>query len=263
MIINHGVRGSTPTCNINTSFYGGSTPCVEIVTNEAQIILDCGTGFSKVNFSNDLPSIILLSHFHHDHIQGLPFNQTLKKNSKKIFISTALFNKDKLKKTITDYFSPPFFPINFLNEFDNINFLNFKDLQTSFKNFYFKSFRLNHPGDADGYSLIINNKKFCYLLDNEFDNNQLFSLKDFCKESDSIIWDGMYTEQELKTKKGWGHSSIEQGLKFAEELNLNNLIISHHSPHRTDKQLNNLSEKYINYQIKFASENTKEKLWID
>ena len=27
---------------------------------------------------------------------------------------------------------------------------------------------------------------------------------------------------ELKTKKGWGHSSIEQGLKFAEDLDLIN-----------------------------------------
>ena len=263
MIINHGVRGSIPTCNINTSFYGGSTPCVEIVTNEAQIILDCGTGFSKVNFSNDLPSIILLSHFHHDHIQGLPFNQTLSKNLNKIFISTALFNKDKLKQTLITYFSPPFFPINFVNEFSNINFIDFKDLQKSFTNFNLESFKLNHPGEAFGYSLIINNKKFCYLLDNEFYDDQLSSLKDFCEGSNSIIWDGMYTEQELKSKKGWGHSSIEQGLKFAEEINLNNLIISHHSPNRTDQQLNDLSKKYLNYEIEFASENKDLKIWTD
>ncbi len=168
MILNHGVRGSIPTYNADTSYYGGSTPCVEIVTNEAQVIFDCGTGFSKVNFSNNLPSIIIISHFHHDHIQGIPFNKTLSEKSKKIFISTAFFNKDKLKQTLTNYFSPPFFPINYFSEFNNINFVDFKDLETSFKNFNFKSFKLNHPGDAFGYSLIINNKKFCYLLDNEF-----------------------------------------------------------------------------------------------
>ena len=117
MILNHGVRGSIPTYNADTSYYGGSTPCVEIVTNEAQIIFDCGTGFSKVNFSNNLPSIIIISHFHHDHIQGIPFNKTLSEKSKKIFISTALFNKDKLKQTLTNYFSPPYFPINYFNEF--------------------------------------------------------------------------------------------------------------------------------------------------
>ena len=263
MILNHGVRGSIPTCNPETSYYGGSTPCVEILTNEAQIIIDCGTGFSKVNFSNNLPSIILLSHFHHDHIQGIPFNKTIAEKTKGIFISTAFFNRDKLKQTLKNYFSPPFFPINYFDEFNNINFIDFKDLDNSFKNFHFKSFKLRHPGDAFGYSLIIKNKKFCYLLDNEFHNNQLTSLKDFCENSNSIIWDGMYTEQELKTKKGWGHSSIEQGLKFAEELDIGNLIISHHSPHRTDKELNDLSEKYANRNIKFASENKSEKLWIE
>ena len=110
---------------------------------------------------------------------------------------------------------------------------------------------------------MINNKKFCYLLDNEFYDDQLSSLKNFCNGSNSIIWDGMYTEEELKSKKGWGHSSIEQGLKFAEEINLNNLIISHHSPNRTDQQLNDLSKKYLNYEIEFASENKDLKIWTD
>ena len=67
---------------------------------------------------------------------------------------------------------------------------------------------------------------------------------------------------ECGSKKGWGHSSIEQGLKFAE-IDLNNLIISHHSPDRTDQQINDLIEKYSNYKIQFASENKNLKLWTE
>ena len=55
------------------------------------------------------------------------------------------------------------------------------------------------------------------------------SLKSFCENANSVIWDGMYTEDEIKFKVGWGHSSIEQGLIFAEKLDLKKLIISHHS----------------------------------
>ena len=73
MLIHHGVRGSIPSTSNETSKYGGCTPCVEIRTNEAQLIFDCGTGFSKVQFVENIPTIIFLSHFHHDHIQGLPF----------------------------------------------------------------------------------------------------------------------------------------------------------------------------------------------
>ena len=35
MLIHHGVRGSIPCANPETSKYGGSTPCVEIITEEA------------------------------------------------------------------------------------------------------------------------------------------------------------------------------------------------------------------------------------
>ena len=74
MIINHGVRGSTPNPSQNYLFFGGNTPCVEIKTQKYQLIFDCGSGFSKVDFTNDLETILFISHFHHDHIQGLAFN---------------------------------------------------------------------------------------------------------------------------------------------------------------------------------------------
>ena len=62
MIINHGVRGSIPTSGPFTVKYGGSTPCVEILTKNVQIIFDCGSGFSKVKINDTKPTIILLSH---------------------------------------------------------------------------------------------------------------------------------------------------------------------------------------------------------
>ena len=64
MIINHGVRGSIPTSGPLTAKYGGSTPCVEILTENAQIIFDCGSGFSKVKINDAKPTIILLSLIH-------------------------------------------------------------------------------------------------------------------------------------------------------------------------------------------------------
>ena len=53
MIINHGVRGSIPTPSHKMLGYGGNTPCVEVKTSDYQLIFDCGSGFSKVDFDND------------------------------------------------------------------------------------------------------------------------------------------------------------------------------------------------------------------
>ena len=85
MIINHGVRGSIPNPSKNTLGFGGNTPCVEVKTSKYQLIFDCGSGFSKVDFSNDLQTILFISHFHHDHIQGLAFNSYNSEKIKKLF----------------------------------------------------------------------------------------------------------------------------------------------------------------------------------
>ena len=59
--------------------FGGNTSCVEVRAGEHTIILDCGTGFRA--FGKDLMkretrrATILLSHFHLDHIAGIPFFQ--------------------------------------------------------------------------------------------------------------------------------------------------------------------------------------------
>ena len=74
MIISHGVRGSTPISSQYTLKYGGNTPCIEVSAKNIQLIFDCGSGFSKVDFSQNQQVIIFISHLHHDHIQGLLFN---------------------------------------------------------------------------------------------------------------------------------------------------------------------------------------------
>ena len=85
--------------------------------------------------------------------------------------------------------------------------------------------------------------------------NQKKDLIKFCNYSDTIIWDGMFLESELKDKKGWGHSSIEQGIIFAKEIDVKNFIISHHSPSRHDEEIDKLQNSLVGTNIKFASEN--------
>ena len=77
----------------------------------------------------------------------------------------------------------------------------------------------------------------------------------FCNFSDTIIWDGMFLESELTDKKGWGHSSVEQGISFSNQIEVNNFIISHHSPTREDDEIKQIQNNFCNNKVKFASEN--------
>jgi ribonuclease BN (tRNA processing enzyme) len=65
----------------------------------------------------------------------------------------------------------------------------------------------------------------------------------------------MFLDDELTEKKGWGHSSIEQGIAFANKIQVKNFLISHHSPSRKDNEIDELQNKFSLSNIKFASEN--------
>ena len=47
----------------------------------------------------------------------------------------------------------------------------------------------------------------------------------------------------LKIKPFWGHSTIEQGIEFFHNSGIENMLITHHDPSRTDDQLNVLSKE--------------------
>ena len=255
MIINHGVRGSTPNPSHEMSIYGGNTSCVEVRTSKYQLIFDCGSGFSNVNLKNNLQTILFISHFHHDHIQGLAFNQHVLEPDKKIIITSNHSNKNTTYKNLFDYYNIPYFPVNFFDITKNFKFYEFDQVVNDYDDLNIKSINLNHPGNCSGYSITSDKKKFCYLLDNEFEIGQVEELVKFCDNSHTIIWDGAYLDHELINKKGWGHSSVEQGVQFSSQIQVKNFLISHHETNRKDNEIKRMQKKILNGNVKFASEN--------
>ena len=242
-LITHGCRGSIPNPSKEMLKYGGNTTCFELNMDDFQVFFDTGSGFQNAVLDNNKQIIIVFSHFHHDHLQGLAFNKYLITAEKKTFICSALVNAEKLNKIIRRYFSGDFFPLDLFENLDNVTFSNFTDVQTMVSGeFKIETIKLNHPGGSYGYSVTRNNKKCVFLCDNEFTTSQADELKIFAENADMVIWDGMFTEEELRVKTGWGHSSIQQGIDFFSSLNCGKIIISHHAPYRTDAELDIIEE---------------------
>ena len=242
-LITHGCRGSIPNPSKEMLRYGGNTTCFELNMDDFQVFFDTGSGFQNAVLDNNKKIIIVFSHFHHDHLQGLAFNKYLITAEKKTFICSGLVNAEKLNKIIRRYFSGDFFPLDLFENLDNVTFSNFTDVQTMVSGeFKIETIKLNHPGGSYGYSVTRNNKKCVFLCDNEFTTSQADELKIFAENADMVIWDGMFTEEELRVKTGWGHSSIQQGIDFFSSLNCGEIIISHHAPYRTDAELDIIEE---------------------
>ena len=72
--------------------YGGNTSCVEVRVAGSLYIFDCGTGFRSLGkaltqefLTQPIHAHIFLSHFHWDHIQGIPFFGPLYENPDNCF----------------------------------------------------------------------------------------------------------------------------------------------------------------------------------
>ena len=119
--------------------------------------------------------------------------------------------------------------------------------------------KLNHPGGAIGYKIQTDEVSVVFIFDNEITEKKKKKLIPFCENVNIVFWDGMFTDQEYKTKKGWGHSTIEQGRRFSKKTKPKKLYICHHSPSRKDSEIDVLAE--LNPEdVIFASEKMKIKL---
>src|SRR5437763_833462 len=118
-----GVRGSTPTVDPATWRYGGNTPCLELIAPDGtQIILDCGTGLRTLgsrwaapNSGKTLETHILVTHYHWDHIQGIPFFSPLYvENNEFHFYSfrSKFLGRDSLKQVFEAQMALPYFPVD-------------------------------------------------------------------------------------------------------------------------------------------------------
>src|SRR5579864_231191 len=118
-----GVRGSTPTLERDTWRYGGNTPCLELTSPEgSRFILDCGTGmrmlgnlWTEMHGERGVHAHVLVTHYHWDHIQGLPFFRPLFESQNKFnFYSfqSEYLGPDSLRKVLEAQLASPYFPVD-------------------------------------------------------------------------------------------------------------------------------------------------------
>jgi phosphoribosyl 1,2-cyclic phosphodiesterase len=249
-----GVRGSTATVDPATWRYGGNTPCLELTTPDGmQLILDCGTGlrmlgsrWSQEQSQQKHETHFLVTHYHWDHIQGIPFFAPLYSDQNEFhfysFRSESL-GRDSLKQVFETQMAQPYFPVD-------LSAMNAKRRFQEVANgdaFYIGENRvlvrsLNHPQGCLGFRIETAAGIVVYATDNEPGNPELDkSLRELAEGADIFINDAQYTPEQLAgPKRGWGHSTWKEGVKAARDAGAKTLVLFHHDPDSTDRMVDSI-----------------------
>jgi phosphoribosyl 1,2-cyclic phosphodiesterase len=238
-----GVRGSIACPGPETARYGGQTSCVEVRCGNRILIFDGGTGIRLLGDAlmqqPDATQVdIFLSHFHIDHVNGLPFFAPLysKNHSVRIWagnLKPALGVEEAMRKLM----SFPLFPIEIDSFQAKVEFRDFRsgDTLNPHSEVTLRTAPLNHPGGACGYRIEFEGRSIAYLTDTECSNGSVDpAILALAKDAALVILDTTYTDAELPSHVGWGHSSWQQGIRLATQAGAKRLCLFHHDPDHDD-----------------------------
>ena len=261
-----GVRGSTPTPQSENLRYGGNTSCVEVRVGGHMYIFDCGTGFRNLgkqllqeSSGAPISAHIFLSHFHWDHIQGIPFFTPLYSGRESSFIFHSSSRTVGLKRAIEEQMADPYFPVDMNEMAANRKFVDLNEgLCATFDDCSIQCMWLNHPQGCLGFRLETKDKVFVYATDNEpghekFDKN----VRKLAEGADVLIYDAQYLPEEYEAnKRGWGHSHWREAVNIVMESGAKELVLFHHDPDHTDECIDSVVAKAREYypKIRAASE---------
>ena len=238
-----GVRGTFPCPSADVLRYGGNTSCVEIRCGEHVLIFDAGTGIrllgeALVKDRRATEIDLFLSHYHIDHIMGLPFFAPLHVREYTVRVwGSHNHPAAGVEHVLRKLMSEPLFPVPIGDLAARLEFRDFhaSDTLSPRQGITIRTAPLSHPGSATGYRIDYSGRSVAYLTDTEFPDGVIDpGVVALAQDADLLILDCSFTDDELPMHVGWGHSSWQQGIKMANAANVKRLCLFHHDPSHND-----------------------------
>ncbi len=248
-----GVRGSIPVPGPDTVRTGGNTPCVEIQTADREIlIIDAGTGIRLLGLDlerripNRLVAVLLFSHTHLDHIQGLPFFSPARFRHNRLVIMGERRVGKQLEQVLAAQMSDAYLPFTMedlpadllIKEVHDGERIVTGDRTTAVPR------RMPHPGGVFGYRIRCHGKVVVYASDVNHPPDGLDSrVIELARGADLLIHDAQFTPEEKRERLAWGHSSWLEAVQVAQAAMVQRLALFHHDPNHTDDELDEIERK--------------------
>jgi phosphoribosyl 1,2-cyclic phosphodiesterase len=226
---------------------GGNTPCVTVNQDNSPdtFVFDAGSGIREMGIalSRESPKPsryhLFFSHFHWDHLQGLPFFGPAYDPG--VAIDFYSPNRE-LENFLQGQMRSPYFPVTMdtmgakkafyvLN--DKITLLG---MDVSCK-------KVNHPGGCYCYRVDDGRRRFIYSTDTELSPADFEKTEEnvsFFTGADLLVIDCQYTLGEAIEKYNWGHSAFSLAVDFAANWGIRQMVLFHHDPSYNDRKLFNI-----------------------
>ena len=247
----YGVCGSSPSITKDLPNIK-HTACVAVETDACLIIFDAGSGI--INLGNALtdvakPILLFFSHFHYDHIIGLPYFSPLYDPNHNITIIYP--DIKKIKSILPKIFDSDFFPISY-SQLPKAIPIKTPDYCSNF-NVSVTSYNLKHPGGCYGYRLNHDNKALIYATDNQLDSKNITPFITSFKDCDVLIHDCYFFNESQENLKTWGHTFLPDLVSLCFKANIHHLIPFHFKPDISKEYLSNMITYLDNHIAKNKS----------
>ncbi len=140
--------------------------------------------------------------------------------------------------------SSPWFPVPMDVFKAKIEFQDFKsgDVLRPHDDVTLRTTLLDHPDGTNGYRLEYGGRVFALLCDTEgFPGKRDSEMVELARHADLALYDSTFTESEIVSKAGWGHSTWMRGVRLANEAEVKHLCLFHHDPSHDDDFMDKLA----------------------
>ncbi|MBA7617766.1 Ribonuclease BN [subsurface metagenome] len=250
---------------------GGNTTCIEVRTSENKlIIIDAGSGIRELGASlarrNEAIKDfhIFFTHFHWDHIQGIPFFiPPAYTRGNKIYLYSPRKNLEEILKNQMKF---PYFPIGMDTMSADLHFVHLQDQELQLGDVRIIWKEMKHPGRCVAYKITEGEKSMIFATDSEItavDFKRVEENRSFFTGTDLLILDSQYTLGEAIEKYDWGHTSYSMAIDFASEWDVKILVLFHHEPLYNDRKIYGILNSAEWYRARLENKKFKVILAIE